>query len=183
MFSLLSFLCISISCNTFWIIWRNFTKTLDSSVFFFSLCAVSNMNSVIVRTSEVDMMITPSNIQLWNWRASFLIQSSFDELVILRNKNMHSDFHFIAVIDEALDIENWNSGCGYGIHMCSKLCVCVCVCVWVCEWVSESYIMLATLNFVMVGIFYILWGKFCIIWICMTFCWNMDRNGYNCGVI
>jgi len=49
--------------------------------------------------------------------------------------------------------------------------------------VSESYIMLATLNFVMVGIFYILWGKFYIIWICMTFWWNiMDRNGFNCGV-
>jgi len=29
----------------------------------------------------------------------------------------------MAVNDEAPDIGNWNRGCGYGIHMCSKLCV------------------------------------------------------------
>jgi hypothetical protein len=37
----------------------------------------------------------------------------------------------MTVIDEALDIENWNRECSYGIHMCSKLCVCVCVYVFV----------------------------------------------------
>jgi len=83
------------------------------------------MNNVIVRTSEVDMMITPPNIQLLNWRALFLIQSSFVEVVLLRNKNMHSDLHLIAVIDEVLDIGNRNCGHGYRIHVCSTLwCVC-----------------------------------------------------------
>jgi len=83
------------------------------------------MNSVIVRTSEVDMMITPPNIQLWNWRALFLIESNFVKVVLLRNKNTHSDLRLMAVIDEALDLGNWNRGHGYEIRMCSKLYVCV----------------------------------------------------------
>jgi hypothetical protein len=46
-------------------------------LYFFSLCAVSSMNNVIVRISEMDMIVTPLNIQLWNWRALFLIQKQF----------------------------------------------------------------------------------------------------------
>ena len=99
------------------------TVTPDSSVFF-SLCTVSNMNSVVVRTSEVDMMITPLNIQLWNWRTLFLIRNSCVEVMLLRNINMHSNFYLKAAVW-------WSTGyrqLKMWVSLSNKhVCVCVCV--------------------------------------------------------